>query len=127
VRFAGAALDKRVIAAWGDGAVWLNLVDRSTRTVPGTGRWTEAGALADVDGDGRADLVLDQAGDTPQLVWLHAPEWTRHVIAGGVDTRDVLPASLLGHRGVVVIHKQIQVRFYEIPAKPADAWPAQDL
>ena len=70
---------------------------------------------------------VNENGANPQLVWLHAPDWKRHVIAPGVDKRDILAVTLLGHRGVLVVHKQMQVRFYEIPAQPTAPWPAQDL
>ena len=49
------------------------------------------------------------------------------MIAAGVETRDILAVTLLGHRGVLVVHKQMQVRFYEIPRDPTQPWPAQDL
>jgi hypothetical protein len=39
----------------------------------------------------------------------------------------MLPATLLGHRGVLLIHKRMQVRFYEIPADPTARWPYQDV
>jgi hypothetical protein len=44
-----------------------------------------------------------------------------------VDAPDILPATLLGHRGVLLIHKRMQVRFYEIPADPTARWPSQDV
>jgi hypothetical protein len=128
VQFAGAAFHKGAVAAWGDGVVWSNLPSGKIRLSPKSGRsYSEGGAVADVDGDGRPDLILNETGNPPQLVWLHAPDWKRHVIASGVDTRDILAVTLLGHRGVLVVHKQMQVRFYEIPADPTARWPAQDL
>ena len=121
-QFAGAALHNKAVVAWGDRVVW------NSEVIPGGGHsYSEGGAVTDVDGDGRPDLVLNEAGVTPQLVWLHAPDWRRHVIATGVDTRDILAVTLLGHRGVLVVHKQMQVRFYEIPSNPAGPWPSQDL
>jgi hypothetical protein len=55
------------------------------------------------------------------------PDATPHVIASGVDTRDILAVTLLGHRGVLVVQKQMQVRFYEIPPDPAAPWIRQEL
>ncbi len=128
--FRGAVIYKDTLAAWGDRVLWRRLPEGTTRIFPGDGRvYSEGGALADVNGDGLPDLILNATGDSthpPQLVWLEA-DGRSHVIGTGVDTRDILPATLLGHRGVLVVHKQMQVRFYETPADPTAPWPRQDL
>lgn len=36
--------------------------------------------VGDIDGDGRADVVVASSAGGP-LVWYHSPDWTRHVIA----------------------------------------------
>ena len=122
-QFTDAAFYKDSILAWGDRVVW----GKPAAVIPGGSHNYSAGAVTDVNADGKPDLVVNESGETPQLVWLQAPNWTRHVIAAGVDTRDILAVTLLGHRGVLVVHKQMQVRFYEIPADPAKPWPAQDI
>jgi hypothetical protein len=127
VQFTGAALYEDSMAAWGNVVVWQKLPQGKWERIPSSALHSEGGGILDVDRDGRPDLILDETGANPQLVWLHAPDWKRHVIAAGVDTRDILPAVLLGHRGVIVVHKQMQVRFYEIPADPTRPWPMQDL
>jgi hypothetical protein len=127
-QFTGAALHKDSVAAWGNVVIRQRLPHGKAETLPGSVHpYSEGGAITDVDGDGRPDLVLNETGDAPQLVWLHAPDWTRHVIAAGVDTQDIMAVTLLGHRGVLAVHKQMQVRFYEIPRDPAKPWPGQDL
>jgi hypothetical protein len=127
-QFTGAALYKDAVVAWGNIVVWQGLPHGQAATIRrGMHPYGEAGAITDIDGDGRPDLVLNESGDPPQLVWLQAPDWKRHVIAAGVDTRDLMALTLLGHRGVLAVHKQMQVRFYEIPRDPAKPWPAQDL
>ncbi len=42
-------------------------------------------AVADVDGDGRDDVVLADAG---QIVWYRNPDWEKHVIAEKLTERD---------------------------------------
>jgi hypothetical protein len=128
VKFTGAVLQNGALAAWGEGIAWDNLPAGKIRISPSSGSsYTEGGAITDVDGDGRPDLILNETGSPPHLIWLQAPDWKRHVIAAGVETQDILAVTLLGHRGVLVVHKQMQVRFYEMPRDLAAAWPAQDL
>ncbi len=42
-------------------------------------------AIADVDGDGRSDILL---ADKNQIVWYHNPSWEKHVIAENLTERD---------------------------------------
>ena len=126
-RIEDAVLDGSTLYAWGDRVVSMRLPDGELRISPAAGvLYSAGGAVTDVDADGRPDLVLCQTNPA-QLVWLRAPAWTPRVIAPGIQTRDVLAATILRHRGVLVVHKQMQVRFYEIPAHHAAPWPSSDL
>jgi len=42
-------------------------------------------AIADVDGDGKADVLLV---DKHQIAWYQSPDWTKHVIAENLTERD---------------------------------------
>lgn len=128
----GYALQERTLVTWGDRLLWRSLPQGNYRVVRGRGRaLAEGGCLLDVDGDGKLDIVVNEGGPQADLVWYRAPHagarWTRHVIDTGIDAPDMLPAALLGHRGVLLIHKRAQVRFYEIPADPTARWPSQDV
>jgi len=128
----GYALKERTLVTWGDRLLWGSLPQGDYQVVRGRGRaFAEGGCLLDVDGDGKLDIVVNEGGPESDLVWYRAPQsgaqWTRHVIDTGVDAPDMLPATLLGHRGVLLIHKRAQVRFYEIPADPTARWPSQDV
>ena len=128
----GYALDGRTLVTWGDRLLSWRLPEGELQLVRGRGRaFAEGGCLLDVDGDGRLDIVVNEGTPESRLVWYRAPQtsgsWTRHVIDTGVDAPDMMPATLLGHRGVLLIHKRMQVRFYEIPADPTARWPYQEV
>jgi len=128
----GYALQERTLVTWGDRLLWGRPPQGNYQVVRGRGRaFAEGGCLLDVDGDGKLDIVVNEGGPERDLVWYRFPhgrgDWTRHVIDTGIDAPDLLPATLLGHRGVLLIHKRMQVRFYEIPADPTTRWPSQDV
>lgn len=128
----GYALRERTLVTWGDRIRWRELPQGEARVVRAGGpAFGEGGCLLDIDGDGLVDIVVNELGTEGALVWLRAPhgngKWVRHVIDTGVDAPDILPTTLLGHRGILLIHKRAQVRFYEIPADPTGRWPSQDV
>ncbi|HTQ58448.1 MAG TPA: FG-GAP-like repeat-containing protein [Bryobacteraceae bacterium] len=128
----GYALQERTLVTWGGQLLWRGLPQGDYRVVRGAGRaFAEGGCLLDVDGDGRLDIAVNESGPEAALVWFRNPggrgPWQRHVIDTGVDAPDMMPATLLGHRGILLIHKRAQLRFYEIPPNPAARWPSQDV
>ncbi len=126
----GYAIDGRTLFTWGDGIQRRTLPRGAPRTIA-RGNYTEAGCPMDVDGDGKLDLIVNETGKHPRLIWLHAPEWSRRVIDTGVDSVDLICTTLFGRRGVLLVHKRNQVRFYEAPPNAlrdiSQRWPENEL
>ncbi len=70
------------------------------------------------------DLLLVEGGS---LVRRGAPSWEAHRIASEIETPDLLPAVLFGRRGVLLVQKHAQVRFYQVPAHAGEPWPVRDI
>jgi hypothetical protein len=126
-RIAGCALDGRKLATWGDRLRWWSLPDGKGNAAAPPGPFSEGGAILDVDRDGQPDLIVNETAPGRALVWFQSPHWTRHVIDTGIDTADVLATELFGRRGILVVQRRAQVRFYEIPQRPADRWPMTEI
>ncbi|MEP7365869.1 MAG: hypothetical protein ABI972_21655 [Acidobacteriota bacterium] len=107
------------LASWGDG------VSVGGKRVA-EGFFSRGGCVADWNGDGRADLILNEIargeadGALGKMVALIAPDWRYELIDTGASFRDCLGMELYGRRGVLVTHRQMQLRFYErVPAAKA--------
>jgi hypothetical protein len=126
-RIAGWATDGTRLVTWGDRLRWWNIPQGNSAAFGPGGPFAEGGAILDVDGDGRRDLVVNEGPPGRALVWLQAPRWTRRVIDSGVDTADVIAAELFGRRGILVVHRRAQIRFYEVPKRLEDRWPMTEI
>ncbi len=114
-RILGAAWEGESLYTWGDRLLRWRLASRKPEVLRGAGNpFGEGGAVFDFDGDGTLDLIVNESGAKPALVWFRGPRWSRRVIEEGVETPDIAPAAIHGRRGVLVIHRGMQVRFYEI-------------
>ncbi|MGO9240601.1 MAG: hypothetical protein ACLQBJ_07290 [Bryobacteraceae bacterium] len=85
------------------------------------------GCVADVDGDGRDGLLVQETPQPGRFVWLRAPHWESRVIESQTQFRDCLAFEFDGRRGVVLAHFDAQVRFYEFPKRIDDPWPYIEL
>ena len=121
----GCALDSRRLVCWGDGIVSFSIPGGDARVLvpPGIQRFAEGGCITDVDGDGLADVVVAEHPPRKALAWYRAPGWNRFEIDTGVETHEILAAEIHGRRGVLLVHKGGQVRFYWLGAK----WASRDI
>jgi len=91
----------------------------------------EGGCVADVNGDGHSDLVLEArpalGSGLGRLVWLEAPSWKLHVLDSGVEMSDCLETTLFGKRGILMVQRNAQVRFYPYPSGDSGHAPYQEV
>jgi hypothetical protein len=122
--FSGYALGPHTLTTWGDRVVQWEIPSGKKRmlTKRRPGGFIEGGCRLD-----NGALVLNEGPPGHQLVWLDAPTWQRHVIDTGVEARDILPATLFGRKGILLIHRGAQVRFYEIPPDPNEPWVRTEI
>ncbi len=89
------------------------------------GDFGEGGCLVDLDGDGAQEFVGKEGPGLGKLTWRKPPYKTPVVIDDEFDTHDCLEATLFGRKGVLVIQRYMQVRFYERAAK--SPWPYREI
>jgi hypothetical protein len=101
-------------------------------TVPGlqragisSGDFGEGGCLVDLDGDGQQEFVAKEGGGLGKLTWRKPPYKEPLVIDDEFDTHDCIEATLFGRKGVLVVQRYMQVRFYERASK--SPWPYREI
>jgi hypothetical protein len=115
----GFALDAGRLFVWGEGAFAIDLRSGERERIA-QGRFAEGGCVFN------GGLILNSVAPR-ELIWLRLSDRKRFVVDTGVDTRDVIAADLLGHHGVLLIHKRQQVRFYDWPSPMKDKWSETEL
>ncbi len=116
---AGFALQGDRMYVWGESVFEIDLrTGRRQRLAEG--RFAEGGCFLD------GGLILNST-EPRELWWLRLSDGKRFVVDTGVDTRDTLAADLLGHHGVLLIHKRQQVRFYDFPSPMRDRWTESEV
>ncbi|MCX6624488.1 MAG: VCBS repeat-containing protein [Acidobacteria bacterium] len=112
------------VLTWGD---QLTLWRGGERDTLSTEAFGDGGCVADLDGSGRPGVVLVRGTGLGTLVWAHGEDWRMEVMDTGVEMHDCVAATLFGHRGVLMIQRYSQVRFYERPRGPAARWPYREI
>jgi hypothetical protein len=116
---AGFAVAGNTLFTWGDDVYRIDLRSGKRERIA-EGRFEEGGCVLD------EGLILNSI-EPRELIWLRLGDRKRFVVDTGVDTRDCIPAQLLGAYGVLLIHKRQQVRFYAVPSLMKNSWPETEL
>jgi hypothetical protein len=122
----GSALrsDGKLIT-WGDALQVWTLPDLRP-SVLANGSFGEGGCLVDLDGDGAQEFVGNEGSPRNKLTWRKPPDWKPEIIDDEIDTHDCIPATLFGRKGILLIQRYMQVRFYERGEK-GRRWPYTDI
>jgi hypothetical protein len=116
-----------------------NLGDGWKRHVvaPRGGLYALGGALGDVDGDGRVDLVVGQALGARGIYWLRQPEnprekWSLHLVSERFEKyHDLVLADVDDDGDLELVgcsQRSETVFYYDIPADPTvEPWPEENL
>jgi hypothetical protein len=126
-RIAGSALDGKSLVTWGDRILSWDLPEG--RMTPLHAKIPRAlgpgGALIEIAG--QPGLVVNEAGGRGSLLWIDLRTGKGVGIDHGISANEILPAEILGHRGILLVQRRMQVRFFEAPSEPAAAWPSHDI
>lgn len=123
IRGAAEARDGRIIT-WGDGLYSWSLPSLKPRLLA-QGIFGEGGCLVDLDGDGQQEFVSVEGTGLGKLTWRKPAGWRPMVIDDEFETHDCLEATLFGRKGVLVIQRYMQVRFYE--RSESTPWPHREI
>jgi len=105
----GAALAGDTLYTWGDRLLSWRLPSlKATVLAKPSAPFGVGGCL-----DEKQRGLFLQEGDL--LVYRAAPDWRPRTLDHGIDMHDCVAATLLGHRGVLMVQRGMQVRFYEYP------------
>ncbi len=124
-RIAGGAASSGLGSFWTWGSR-LRLWDgvRLTSRVVAEGPFGEGGCTSDLDGDGRPELTSVRGAGLGVLTWFRA-DGTSERIDDQMEVHDCLEATLFGRRGLLVIQRGAQLRFYERTG--AGKWRSRDI
>ncbi|HYZ83536.1 MAG TPA: VCBS repeat-containing protein [Bryobacteraceae bacterium] len=120
----GAALGGGVYATWGDSITfWTGPELQKLRGTSGS--FAEGGCAADLQGDARKELFVQSGPGLGELLWF---ETSQGKLLGRIDDEidmsDCVEATLFGRKGLLMLQRGMQVRFYE---RQGGAWKMREI
>lgn len=109
-----------ILYTWGDALREWSLPSLESRVVL-PGPFGRGGCAA-----GEA-LILQRGGPLGDLIRVDPRTKEIETLDTEVGLIDCLETDLLGRRGIVVVHRGMQVRFYEPPKADANRWPHREI
>src|SRR4051812_48916916 len=123
IRGAALSLEGNIVT-WGNQLLLWSVPLGKPRLLA-DGNFGEGGCLVDLDGDGVQEFIGKEGSGLGKLVWRKPPDWQPVVIDDEFESHDCLEATLFGRKGVLVIQRYMQVRFYEHAL--AKTWPYREI
>jgi hypothetical protein len=122
----GAIHGRDTLYTWGDTLRIWSIPQLESRILLRK-HFSEGGCLVDLDADRQPEFVGHVGPGLGKLVWIRPETKTEQVIDEHIETPDCLEATLFGRRGVLIVHRYTQVRFYERPKREGGAWPYREI
>jgi hypothetical protein len=122
----GAAVRGRFLYTWGDHLARWQLT-RLRAEVLATASFGEGGCLTDLNGDRQTEFVGYEGPGLGRLTYRRPPAWHAETIDTQIEMHDCREVTLFGRRGILMVNRGMQVRFYERPPRPAQHWPYREI
>lgn len=122
----GAVISGSSLYTWGEQLTVWSIPDLQPKVLA-AGNFGEGGCLTDFDGNGAPEVVVYEGPALGRLTYRRAPDWKPETIDTEIEMHDCREAVLLGRRGVLMVNRGMQVRFYERPAKTMPHWPYREI
>lgn len=109
---------------WGSSLKQWTLSPVASRTLR-QGPFGEGGCVTDLDRDGGEEFVSVRGAGLGNLLWMPLGAKTEEHIDDQIEMSDCIEAEFFGRRGLLMIHRGAQVRFYERTAPRK--WRSRDI
>jgi hypothetical protein len=122
----GAAVSAKLLYTWGTQLTAWSLPDLRQEKLT-EGNFGEGGCLADLDGDGAHEFIGYEGAGLGRLTYRRPPDWGPETIDTEIQMHDCRAATLFGRRGILMVNRGMQVRFYERPSEAMPRWPYREI
>jgi hypothetical protein len=122
----GAAIVAGALYTWGEQLTRWEVPHLQPKVLA-TGKFGEGGCLADLDNDGSPEFIGYEGPALGRLTRRRAPDWQPETIDTEIEMHDCREATLFGRRGILMVNRGMQVRFYEKPVTAVSHWPYREI